>query len=86
MHMSGGWRKTYVISACIALYLNCFVLVVQSFEKVPALKAAAPTQKEAPFVVAQLTVLLIFAVLTYFAARRFRAEPIVVARSAGKAA
>lgn len=86
MHMSGGWRKTYVISACIALYLNCFVLVVQSFEKVPALKAAAPTQKEAPFVVAQFTVLLIFAVLTYFAARRFRAEPIVVARSAGKAA
>lgn len=86
MHMLGGWRKTYVISACVALYLNCFVLVVQSFEKVPALKAAAPTQKEAPFAVAQLTVLAVFAVLTYLAAKRFRAEPVAVARSAGKAA
>jgi len=86
MHMSGAWRKTYVISACIALYLNCFVLVVQSFEKVPALKAAAPTQKEAPFAVAQLTVLAVFAVLTYLAAKRFRAEAEAVVQSVGKAA
>jgi hypothetical protein len=86
MHMSGAWRKTYVISACIVLYLNCFVLVVQSFEKVPVLKAAAPTQKEAPFAVAQLTVLAVFAVLTYLATKRFRPEPLVLTRSAGKAA
>lgn len=86
MHMSGAWRKTYVISACIALYLNCFVLVVQLFEKVPALKAVAPTQKEPPFAAAQLTVLAVFAVLTYMAAKRFRAEPIIMTRSAGKAA
>src|SRR5580704_7006849 len=25
--MDGGWRRTYVITAMIALYLNCFVLV-----------------------------------------------------------
>lgn len=73
MHMAGIWRKTYVISAMAALYFNCFVLVVQSFEKVPALKAAAPTQKEAPFAIAQLTVLAAFVVLTYLAAKRFRA-------------
>ncbi len=30
-----AWRKTYVITACAALYFNVFVLVVQSFEKVP---------------------------------------------------
>lgn len=86
MQMSGAWRKTYVISACLALYFNVFVLVVQSFEKVPALKAAAPTQKEAPFAATQLVVLVAFAVLTYLAAKRFRAEPTVVARSPGKAA
>src|SRR5437763_1246740 len=27
-----GWRRTYVITASIALYFNCFVLVVQLFE------------------------------------------------------
>jgi hypothetical protein len=86
MHMSGAWRKTYVISSCIALYLNVFVFVVQSFEKVPALRAVAPTQKEAPFAAAQLTVLAAFAVLTYLAAKRFRAEPSLMARTAGKAA
>ena len=86
MQMSGAWRKTYVISACLALYFNVFVLVVQSFEKVPALRAAAPTQKEAPFAAAQLVVLASFGLLTYLAVKRFRAEPGVRMRSAGRAA
>ncbi len=86
LHLTGAWRRTYVISTALALYLNVFVLVVQSFEKVPALKALAPTQKEPPFLVAQLVVLALFVVLTIFAAKRFRGEPVVVARSAGKAA
>lgn len=43
-----AWSKTYVIAACTALYFNVFVLVVQSFEKIPPLKAIAPTQKEPP--------------------------------------
>ena len=86
LRMSGIWRKTYVIFALMALYLNVFVLVVQSFEKVPALKAVAPTQKEAPFVVAQLAVLAAFVVLTYLTAKRFRAEPITLAKSVGRAA
>jgi hypothetical protein len=73
-HLAGAWRKTYVITAALALYLNVFVLVVQSFEKVPALKAAAPTQKEPPFLVAQLAVLVLFIALTVFAAKRFRGE------------
>jgi len=58
------WRKTYVISAMIALYFNVFVLVVQLFEKVPALTALAPTQSEPPFQIAQGIVLLIFIILT----------------------
>ena len=73
--MAGAWRGIYVVTAAMALYLNVFVLVVQSFEKVPALKALAPTQKEPPFLVAQLTVLLLFAVLTILAAKKFRIEP-----------
>ena len=66
------WRRTFVIAACMALYFNVFVFVVQSFEKVPSLRAIAPTQKEPPFAVAQGFVLLLFMVLTTFAVKRFR--------------
>ena len=71
-HMEGSWRSVYVIGSALALYLNVFVLVVQSFMKVPALKALAPTQKEPPFLVAQLAVSLAFIWLTILAAKRFR--------------
>jgi hypothetical protein len=47
LRMKGVWRLVYVISAAIALYFNVFVFVVQSFEKVPALRALAPTQNRA---------------------------------------
>jgi hypothetical protein len=67
-----AWSRTYVIAACMALYFNCFVLVVQSFQKVPALKAIAPTQKEPPFAVAQIALLLLFIVLTIFAVKKSR--------------
>lgn len=71
-HLAGGWRKTYVITAMIALYLNVFVLIVQTFLKVPAIKALAPTQHEPPFLIAQVGVMAIFVVLTTVAAIRFR--------------
>lgn len=74
-HLAGAWRRIYVVSASMALYLNVFVLVVQSFMKVPALKALAPTQSEPPFLVAQLVVLAIFVGLTILAAKKFRLEP-----------
>ena len=86
LHMAGSWRKTYVVSASIALYFNVFVLVVQLFEKIPALHAIAPTQTEAPFAIAQLTVLAAFIVLTALALKRFREGPAILVRSAGKAA
>ena len=73
-HMDGGWRRTYVISATVALYFNVFVLVVQLFRKVPALKELAPTQSEPPFLVAQLIVMAIFVVLTILAARNFHSD------------
>lgn len=75
-HLAGPWRRTYVIGSTIALYFNVFVLVAQSFLKVPALKALAPTQTEAPFAVAQVAVLAAFVVLGVFAVKRFRLEPV----------
>src|SRR3989440_3889667 len=71
-HLAGRWRAAYVITSLIALYLNVFVLVVQAFQKVPALKGLAPTQSEPPFVAAQSLVLLMFAALTVVAAIRYR--------------
>ncbi len=40
--VAGPWRGVYVVTSTIALYLNCFVLVVQSFQKIPVLHAIAP--------------------------------------------
>ena len=73
-HLVGGWRRTYVITAMIALYLNVFVLIAQLFMKVPALKAMAPTQSEPPFLVTQLVVMAFFVVLAVLATIRFRSE------------
>lgn len=70
--LAGGWRAIYVTTAVAALYFNVFVLVVQSFLKVPALNALAPTQSEPPFAVAQLIVLLVFVGLGTLAVRRSR--------------
>jgi hypothetical protein len=70
--LSGAWRKTYVISAVTALYFNSFVLVVQSFLKVPFLHALAPTQKEPPFVAAQAAVLTFYIVTGTLAIKKFK--------------
>ena len=74
-HLSGAWRWIYVKTALAALYFNVFVLIVQSFQKVPALQKLAPTQSEPPFSVTQGVVLVAFLVLGTMAARRFRPGP-----------
>src|SRR5947208_14585710 len=53
-HLSGAWRRLYVITAVAALYLNVFVRLVQSFLMVPALLALPPKHIEPSFVVPQL--------------------------------
>jgi len=75
-HLAGAWRKTYVFTAVMALYLNVFVAIVQSFLKIPALNELAPTQTEPPFKVTQLIVLVIFVALAIAAAIRFRNAPV----------
>lgn len=68
----GIWRAVCVITATAALYLNVFVLVVQTFIKNPALQTLAPTQSEPPFAATQGSVLVLFLILGWMALRRFR--------------
>ena len=74
MKVSGAWRWIYVLTAMISLYLNVFVLVIQSFLKVPALTALAPGNPPSGpvFAVVQGIVLLFFVVVIIGAMRRFR--------------
>ena len=75
-HLEGAWRKTYAITATIALYLNVFVLVAQLFAKVPALHALAPKGNEPPFLISELVVMALFIVLGVAAAIKFHPEPL----------
>jgi hypothetical protein len=72
--LAGVWRWIYVVTALVTLYLNCFVLVVQSFQKLPLLTALAPTQSEPPFLVAQVLLLALFVWLGVLAVKRFHPE------------
>jgi hypothetical protein len=73
--LAGAWRWIYVGSAIAALYLNVFVGVVQSFQKLAFLKPLAPTQSEPPFLIAQLVVLVVFIALGVLAVMRFHPVP-----------
>jgi hypothetical protein len=74
MALSGAWRWIYAMTALVSLYLNVFVLVIQSFLKIPALTALAPgNPPNGPvFAVVQGVVLLFFIVTIVGAVRRFR--------------
>lgn len=74
-HLAGRWRGVYVVTAVAALYLNAFVLVVQSFLKLPPLNALAPNGNEPPFLIVQGAVLTAFIAAGYLAFRRFRRAP-----------
>ena len=79
LHLAGAWRWIYVVCAVMAFYLNAFVAVVQSFLKIPALKALAPTQKEPPFLIAQLAVMALFIVLGVLAVKKFHVDRVATA-------
>ena len=74
MKLAGPWRWIYVVTALLSLYLNVFVLVIQSFLKVPFLHALAPSvpPAEPPFAVAQGIVLVFFVIMIIGVWRRFR--------------
>jgi hypothetical protein len=77
--LARAWRWVYVVTALFALYLNCFVLVVQSFLKIAVLHSLAPTQAELPFVASQGLLLVAFLIFGFLAVRRF--HPMTAARA-----
>ena len=81
--LEGGWRTVFVVGSVTTLYLNVFVLLVQSFRRFPALLASAPTQKEPSFVVTQLLVLALFVWLGRMSVRGFRTAPVAAAAPMG---
>jgi hypothetical protein len=74
MKLSGAWRWIYAVTALLSLYFNVFVLVIQSFLKIPALTALAPGNPPSGpvFGVVQGIVLLFFVLMIIGAVRRFR--------------
>jgi len=74
VRLSGAWRWIYVLTAMVALYLNVFVLVIQSFLKLGPLHALAPSvpPSEPPFAIVQGIVLVFFIIVIIGAVRRFR--------------
>jgi hypothetical protein len=74
MKLAGAWRWIYTLTALIALYLNVFVLVIQSFLKIGPLHALAPSvpPSEPPFAAVQGIILVFFVIAIIGAVRRFR--------------
>jgi hypothetical protein len=74
MGLAGPWRWIYVVTALLSLYFNVFVLVIQSFLKIPALTAVAPGNPPSGpvFAVVQGVVLVFFVLMIIGAWRRFR--------------
>jgi hypothetical protein len=72
--LAGPWRWIYVLTALVSLYLNVFVLVIQSFLKIPALSAIAPGNPPSGpvFAVVQGIVLVFFVLMIIGVWRRFR--------------
>jgi len=72
--LTGAWRWIYVLTALISLYLNVFVLVIQSFLKIPPLHELAPGNPPAgpSFAVVQGIVLVFFVIMIIQVWRRFR--------------
>ena len=70
-----GWRKTYAATLVISAYFLAFVTVAQSFAKIPALKAMAPTQSEPPFAIAQGVLLIAFIAAGFLATRAYGRGP-----------
>jgi hypothetical protein len=67
---SKGWTKTYIGTCSAAEFFNVLVLIVQSFQKIPALHAYAPKGTEPIVAICQGTAFAVFAVLALVAMRK----------------
>jgi hypothetical protein len=77
-HLAGRARWLFTVTSVTAQYFNVFVLIVQLFQKVPALRALAPTQSERPFAIVQGINLMLFIALG-IAVTRKKGSPVVAA-------
>jgi hypothetical protein len=75
----GSWRWIYVVTMMVSLYLNVFVLITQSFQKLKFLNPAAPMvgppfaePVNTQFAIAQGLTILFFLVIGFLAAKKFR--------------
>jgi hypothetical protein len=71
-HAIGPWRWIYLCTAILANWFNSFVFVVQTFEKVPVLKAMSPPSPA--FLTAQAIVLGLHVLFVFVALRKFRPD------------
>lgn len=78
-HYAGAWRWIYAIGMVVTVYLDAFVAIFQSFLKIPAIHALAPTQSEPPFAIAQGVLLVIAVALIIAITIRFRPAAAVAA-------
>jgi len=69
--LKGIWRPVYVVGAVVSLWFNCFVLVVQSFQKISFLHRLAPSGNEPAFTITQLAVLAALSWAGYRALQRY---------------
>ena len=72
-HLRGVWRPIYVIGVMISLWLNVFVGIIQSFQKIPSpFQFAEGAPPGGPvFGAVQLVVLVLFVVAGWRAVKRF---------------
>jgi hypothetical protein len=85
-HLAGPARWLFTVTSVTAQYLNVFVLIVQLFQKVPALHALAPTQSEPPFAIVQGFNLVLFIALGVAVTRKAKGSPLVTAGQTAQAA
>ena len=68
--LAGGWRRVFLATALFAQWLNMVVLVVQSYQKIPALHALAPTGGEPALLATQGAVAVVILYLAWATLRR----------------
>lgn len=66
----GLWRKVFVATSILAVYLNVFVLIAQLLAKTPPLAMLAPTPAAPAFALAQTIVLVIFIIVGWVSLNR----------------
>ena len=71
-HLVGVWRPIYVIGAVVSLWFNVFVLIIQLFQKVPALQPLAGNPPSGPvFGAVQGIVLVAFVIAGWRGVKNF---------------